>query len=156
MRIVCSIGLRSGTEIVRRVLAMASGNGLELVLLHVIDPGPRHDLAQISGPLRFGPRIGGPRHGQAIAAAEEAAGRMALDEAATAARAAGFEATILLECGRAEQVIVEVAREVEASLVAIRARDYAEGHPFIGPASVGHVARFVVDHAPCDVLILRT
>jgi nucleotide-binding universal stress UspA family protein len=25
-----------------------------------------------------------------------------------------------------------------------------------GPASIGHVARFIIDHAPCDVLVLRS
>ena len=158
MRIVCSVGLRAGPELVRRILAVmmaATQPEPELVLVRVIDTGPRKDLEQISGPLRFGPRGGDPRRGAAIDAAEEAAGRASLDEALAEARAAGVAAVARLERGKPEQVIVAVAREVQASLVAIRARDHVEGHPFIGPASVGHVARFVLDHAPCDVLLLR-
>jgi len=154
MRIVCAVGLRGGAELMRRVLAVAAGAQPELVLLHVIPTGPREDLAHITGPLRPGPR-GEPRHARDISAAEEAAGRAALAEAAAEAQAASVPATLRLERGRPEQVAVAVAREVRAGLVAIRARDHAEGHPFIGPGSVGHVARFVLDHAPCDVLLLR-
>lgn len=156
MRIVCSVGLRAGPELVRRILAVTAGAQPELVLVRVIDTGPRKDLEQIAGPLRIGPRGVDPRRGAAIDAAEEAAGRASLDEALAEARAAGVAAVARLERDKPEQVIVAVAREAQASLVAIRARENAEGHPFIGPASVGHVARFVLDHAPCDVLLLRS
>lgn len=155
MRIVCAIGLRAGPDLVRRVLAVTAGAQPELILVYVIDVSPRKGMAQMSGPLRFGPRGDDPRHGAAITAAEEAAGSAALDEALTAARAARVSAEVRLERGKPEQIIVAVAHEAQASLVAIRARENAEGHPFIGPASVGHVARFVLDHAPCDVLLLR-
>jgi hypothetical protein len=30
-----------------------------------------------------------------------------------------------------------------------------DGKPAIDPKSVGHVARFVLDHAPCPVLLSR-
>jgi nucleotide-binding universal stress UspA family protein len=156
MRIVCSVGLRAGPELLRRIFAVTAAAQPELVLVRVIDMGPRKDLEQISGPLHFGPRRVDHRRDAAIDAAEEAAGRVSLDEALEEARAAGVPAVARLERGKPEQVIVAVAREVQASLVAIRARDHAEGHPFVGPASVGHVARFVLDHAPCDVLLLRT
>ncbi|GAC1656538.1 MAG: hypothetical protein NVS4B12_29030 [Ktedonobacteraceae bacterium] len=35
-------------------------------------------------------------------------------------------------------------------------RSPQSGGPIIGPKSVGHIARFVVDHAPCPVLLVRT
>jgi len=57
--------------------------------------------------------------------------------------------------GRAEQVIVAVAQEVNAELVTIRARERLEGHSLNDPASVGQTARFVVDPARCDVLLVR-
>ncbi len=155
MRIVCSIGPRMGAALVRHALTVTSGAQPELILLHVIDTGPRKDLAQLSGPLRFGPRPPAPRHSAAIDAAEEAAGRASLDEALAEAQAAGVSATARVERGKPEQVIVAVARETRAALVALSAREHTEGRPFAGPASVGHVARFVLDHAPCDVLLLR-
>lgn len=156
MRIVCSVGLRAAPDLVRRVLALTAGARPELVLLHVVDMGPRRDLDQLAGPLRFGPRGRDARRGAAIDAAEEAAGQASLDEALAEALAAGVPAEARLERGKPEQVIVAAAREVQAALVALRARDNVEGHPFVGPGSVGHVARFVLDHAPCDVLLLRT
>jgi nucleotide-binding universal stress UspA family protein len=64
-------------------------------------------------------------------------------------------AEALLLAGRPEQEIVRLAREWPASLIALCARR-ADGpaHP-PGPHSVGHVARFVLDHAPCPVLLVR-
>lgn len=155
MQIVCSVGLRAAPDFVRRVLAVTAAARPELVLLHVIDSGPRRDLEHLAGPLRFGPRGRDAQRGAAIDAAEEAAGHASLDEALAEARVAGVAAEARLERGRPEQVIVAVAQEAQASLVVLRARDNVEGHPFVGPASVGHVARFVLDHAPCDVLLLR-
>ncbi|MFN8474839.1 MAG: universal stress protein [Anaerolineae bacterium] len=64
-------------------------------------------------------------------------------------------ATTLVERGKPEQVIVRVAQEGGVALIAIRAREGTAGHPRLGPASVGHTTRFVLDHAPCDVLLLR-
>jgi nucleotide-binding universal stress UspA family protein len=57
--------------------------------------------------------------------------------------------------GRPEWEIVETAAGWRADLVGLCARSRYDGFEMIGPASVGHVARFVVDHAPCPVLLLR-
>jgi nucleotide-binding universal stress UspA family protein len=57
--------------------------------------------------------------------------------------------------GKPEQVIVQVAQEQRCGLIAIQASEGAAGRPQLGPRSVGHTARFVLDHAPCDVLLLR-
>jgi nucleotide-binding universal stress UspA family protein len=153
MRVLCAIGRRGGAELVRRTLMLAGANP-DVVLLHVVDPGPRRDLEQLTGPLRRGP-MGGPAHTRAMEAAEDAAGRDALAEALVEAQQAGVSAATRFERGRAEQVIVAVAQEVNAELVAIRARERPEDHPLHGPLSVGHAARFVVDHAPCIVLLVR-
>lgn len=48
-----------------------------------------------------------------------------------------------------------IADTAAVALICISAREGSEGHPHIGPASVGHTARFVLDNAPCDVLLLR-
>jgi nucleotide-binding universal stress UspA family protein len=122
MRIVCSVGRRAVPELVRRILALTAGAQPELVLVHVIDTGPRKDLAHLTGPLRLGPRADDPRHGAAMDAAEEAAGRAALDEAVAEALAAGVVAEARLERGQPQQVLVAVARELRATLVVLRAR----------------------------------
>jgi nucleotide-binding universal stress UspA family protein len=78
-----------------------------------------------------------------------------LAEAEAVARDAGAPATTRLERGKPEQVMVALAREAAARLIVIRARDWVERHPVLGPSSVGHTARFVLDHAPCEVLLVR-
>ena len=57
--------------------------------------------------------------------------------------------------GRPEREIVNIAAEWQADLVIICPRAEYGGKPAIGPRSVGHVARFVLDHAPCPVLLVR-
>ncbi len=41
------------------------------------------------------------------------------------------------------------------TLVGIMVRPFKLDEPSLGPKSVGHVARFVLDHAPCPVLLIR-
>jgi len=119
-----------------------------------VDTGPRHDLKHLIGGLRHGP-AGGPDRESKLSAAEESTGKASLAETQKVAEAAGFTARTSLFWGRPEEVILSAAKDEEVSLICISAREGAEGHPHIGPASVGHTARFVVDHAPCDVLLLR-
>jgi nucleotide-binding universal stress UspA family protein len=149
MRILCAIGISRGSEIVRQV-ASITREGDELVLLHVIDTGPRHDLDRLRGPLHAHHE----RHGE-LDAAEEEAGKAALKEALTEAGRLGLAAVERLERGRPEQVIVSLAGELTAQLVVLHARESPQAHPRVGPPSVGHTARFVVDHSPTSVFMLR-
>lgn len=155
MGVLCAIGQRGGTELLRRLGAITVDSHPECLLLHVIDTGPRHELENF---------LHGPGHHRShrsqklepgLEAAEEAAGQAAIAEALAEAQRLGFKASTTIKRGKPERVIVEVAGEVEASLIVIWAREGAAGRPRLGPASVGHIARFVVDHAPCDVLLLR-
>ncbi len=57
--------------------------------------------------------------------------------------------------GRPELEIVNFAAEWHADLVVVSSRAAWREKREIGPKSVGHVARYVVDHAPCPVLLLR-
>jgi nucleotide-binding universal stress UspA family protein len=153
MVVICAVGRRGGIELVRRAASLM-GQPAELLLLHVIDTGPRHELEHLEGPLRHGPR-GGPARERELNEAEESGGQGALDEALAAAQAAGLRVTARLERGKPDQVIVRVGDEVGAALIVIAARDNPTQHPPRGPASVGHTARFVLDHARCDVLLVR-
>lgn len=152
MRVLCAIGQRSGPELVVRASAIVA-RGADWLLLHVTDIGPRAELERLAGPLRHAPP---PSPTEArLDQAEEAAGKAALDEAFEAAHQIGLKVETRAARGRPERVIVETALQVAASLIVIQAREGTVGHPLIGPASVGHVARFVLDHAPCDVLLIR-
>lgn len=153
MRLLCPVGQRDGALVVREALALLPG-AIELIVLHVIDERPLRDVGQRRGPLR---QISLERQ-RALGQAEESAGRATLTEAEAATHAAGAQVTSVetrLERGRPEQVIVAQARDLRADLVALRPREYPESFPRVGPPSVGHTARFVMDHAPCPVLLLR-
>ncbi len=168
MQILCAIGIRGGDELVRRA-AQRVDKDAEWLLLHVIDTGPRRVLDRL-GPAHRPPppphgapppprsESRGPRphgsHEDELNRAEESAGEAALKEAQEVARALGLRVATRLERGDPNRVIVQFAQQQEVDLIAIRARE-REGAPMEGPASVGHAARFVLDHAPCDVLLVR-
>lgn len=50
--------------------------------------------------------------------------------------------------GRVERLVVQTAAGADLLLVA------RDGHPRLGPGSLGPRTRFVVDHAPCDVVLV--
>ena len=155
MRIVCAVSPRGGAELVKRLVGILSGRG-DWLVLHVIDTGLRHDLTDyLSGPLHRRSVHTKPFHEADLKAADNVSGRAAIEEAMAAAAQAGISAEARIQEGNPGEIIVKVAREMAADLVVIRAREGATGHPMIGPASVGHTARFVIDHAPCDVILVR-
>ncbi|HET6436587.1 MAG TPA: universal stress protein [Anaeromyxobacter sp.] len=162
MNILCAVGIRGGGELVRRVLEV-TGPDHDLHLLHVTDAGPRHALEHL---------LHGPRHRpppppgrdpslptgpeRRITEAEERATAAILDEARREAERAGFRCHLHAASGRPEQLVVARAEELGCQLAVIRASEGGAGTPRLGPASVGHTARFVLDHAPCDVLLVRS
>lgn len=128
-----------------------------LVLLYVIDTRPTEELGYIARRLHMHPGV--PEEGAGrMAAADEHAGRTVLDEAERSCTALGYHRIERqVRTGRPEQEIVHLAQEprMGIGLVVIGSSYKGGPHPRTGPASVGHVARFVVDHSPCDVLLLR-
>jgi nucleotide-binding universal stress UspA family protein len=161
MRVLCAIGVRHGNELVQRTAARF-GTNIDVRLLHVIDVGPHRSLERLRGPLHHPPPPPPPphhppplsSHHYKIEEAELAGGQAALDEASRVAQALGVNAETQLERGEPEHVIVAAAGEWDADVIVVQARE-REGQPERGPASVGHIARFVLDHAPCDVMLLR-
>jgi nucleotide-binding universal stress UspA family protein len=160
MKVLCAIGMQGGPEIIQRVLDV-TGPKHELYLLHVIDSGPRltlEDYLHRPGAMRRPPPpppLPTPETQHPIDAAEQAAGMAAMEEARQEAERAGFQIKIESQKGRPEQVIVQMAQSWGCELIVIHASEGSHGRPTIGPESVGHTARFVLDHAPCDVLLLR-
>jgi len=172
MNILCAIGTRGGSELVRRVLEV-TGPAHELHLLHVIDVGPRHTLEHLLHGPRHRPPPPPPPRGppppqagvqppplpereRRISEAEESAASAALEEARLEAERAGVRFHLHSTSGRPEQLVVASAEQLACQLVVIRASEAGTGTPRLGPASVGHTARFVLDHAPCDVLLVRS
>ncbi|MEV6522498.1 universal stress protein [Longispora sp. NPDC051575] len=119
--------------------------GADITLLHVTDPGVAESLhGAFLGRLGRGGH--GTDPGDTVEAAVRAAERTLLDAAvARLGRPAHTAAT----SGRAERLVVEAC---EAADLLILARDGDHSRP--GPGSLGPATRFVVDHAPCRVLLL--
>jgi nucleotide-binding universal stress UspA family protein len=153
MMIVCAIGLRRGPQLLQRLTPLLK-NGEDLLLVHAIDTTPRQRWEQMPSPLRPGPHSR-PERDQQMNEAEKRLGESILAEARTEAQRLGWTAVVRLERGNPEQLLLQIAQEIEATLLVAFARELAEGHPIIGPRSVGHTARFVLDHSPCPVLLLR-
>ncbi len=61
----------------------------------------------------------------------------------------GREARTEARSGRVEQEVLAAAADTDVLLMA---RDGERAH--VGPHTLGHSARFVVDHAPCAVLLI--
>jgi nucleotide-binding universal stress UspA family protein len=119
-------------------------------LLYVTDSGPHHEIERKREWLQRPRHPSGPLQ-EKIQQAEVGAAQDILHEGLRYLP----QAETLSREGRPEQEIIECASEWHADLIVICSRSPAFGGPALGPKSVGHVARFVLDHAPCPVLLLR-
>jgi nucleotide-binding universal stress UspA family protein len=117
----------------------------EIVLLHVIDPTVTEGLHGAYAGL-FGRGGRGVDPGDAV----ESATRLAEAElfAAAAARL-GRDVTPESRRGRPEREAIAAVEDADLLVVA---RD--GDHTRLGPHSLGRETRFVVDHAPCRVLLI--
>ncbi|MBV9090089.1 MAG: universal stress protein [Mycobacteriaceae bacterium] len=116
----------------------------DVVLLHVTDP----DVADVAHGAYAGLLGRRPRRdpGGQVESLASAAAHNLLDEAAARL---GRRCTNVERTGRVEREVVGAAGGAE---LLILARDGELGH--LGPGSLGHATRFIVDHAPCPVLLV--
>jgi nucleotide-binding universal stress UspA family protein len=151
-RVLACVDGTAASQLLQSALPLL-GAGARWRVVHVIDTRGRVDL----GVLRGGVTGAGPLPAHLVAAIEDAGQERA--HRVLAAADAGFT-----EFGLASDVGVvrvgEPGREIcaaaagwPADLIVLRASRHGRVEP--GPRSVGHTARFVVDHAPCPVLLLR-
>jgi nucleotide-binding universal stress UspA family protein len=121
---------------------------------HIVDTRGRRDL----GFLRSGITGAGPlsrAQQQAIDTATAEHTHAVLDAAEASLRRRGVQLEPpQIRVGEPGREICAVARAIGASLVVLLASRRARAAS--GPGSVGHTARFVLDHAPCPVLLVRT
>lgn len=130
-----------------------------LTLVYVVDTRSAEELGYMAHRTPGRPGLT-PEHANMMQNAELQTAEAVLNEAGEQCMQAGFNAQNIkrvVRKGRPEQQIIELAREPEANIgLIVIGSAYKRGpHLTPGPASVGHVARFVVDHSPCDVLLLR-
>jgi nucleotide-binding universal stress UspA family protein len=150
MRVLCCLDGTNGEQVSKATGMLSATQPLTLGILYVIDTGPRKDIEQTRE--RFFRRPGPPRSREGeMEQAELASAQDVLSEGLRSIP----NAETFRRQGRPEREIVNLAAEWQADLVIICPRGEYGGKPTIGPKSVGHVARFVLDHAPCPVLLVR-
>lgn len=142
MRVVIWIAEDTWEGCVDRAGALLPSDA-EVTLLHVA-PSDVEELASHGGARLLGRHPPPPPGPPLRAIAEEEAS--ALLEAARVRLARPAE--VLARRGRIEREVLEVC--VDADLLVL-ARD---GEPRLEPKSVGPRTRFVLDHAPCQVLLV--
>ena len=151
MRVLCCLDGQNIEQINGAVSSFLSREDLILGLLYVVDSGPQGDMERQRGRLLRSRELARPRLEQMHQAEQEAAqtileeGKRYLNGAETLQRE-----------GRPEREIVNCAAEWRAGLLVICPRSPQDRNLELGPKSVGHVARFVLDHAPCPVLLVRS
>ncbi|WP_455381502.1 universal stress protein [Salinispira pacifica] len=165
MTVVVAIDRSNGKSLVARA-GKLFGTGSPYVLVHVIDTGPGGQLAML---LRSPPGLPGRsrRVPESHAKAADVVAESVLSEATNAADAAGVGAERVLLRGDPGREIVSFLSGKDAIVVV---GDRAAGspratspgrppslHPPVAeaPRPPGKTARFIIDHAPCDVAIVR-
>lgn len=139
------------------ILRSAAPQALEVRLIHVIDENMRVVLSRGLAPHRapwLRPPIGALDQRLAVADEEGAAALLAIWRERFAAAFPDASVSTVVARGRAERAVVEAAHELEADVLVVCARP-GPGPAAAGPSGVGHVARFVVDHSPAPVLLVR-
>jgi nucleotide-binding universal stress UspA family protein len=120
---------------------------------HIVDVRGRRDLGLLRGSIPGAGPLSRTQQ-QAIDAATAEHTRAILDAAEASLRRRGLPVEPpQIRVGEPGREICAVAAATEASLVVLFASRRARVPT--GPGSVGHTARFVLDHAPCPVLLVR-
>jgi nucleotide-binding universal stress UspA family protein len=150
MRILCCLDGTNAAQMSKATAMLSTSQPFTLGLLYVIDIRPRKDIEHTRERFLRRPHLPDPREKE-MRQADQASGEEILNEGL------GHFSTAepLQRQGRPEREIVNAAAEWQADLVVFGARAEYGRQPRIGPKSVGHTARFVLDHAPCPVLLVR-
>jgi nucleotide-binding universal stress UspA family protein len=140
------------------VRVVGAGAEVEVALLHVAEAGAR-ELAAYDPLLRRGPwplpKKAEIEQRLTEADDEGAAALLAAWHEKFALALPGTKITHEVAQGRPEEQIIAAAQRLNADAVILCARPRT-GLAEPGPRSVGHVARFVVDHSPVPVLLVRS
>jgi nucleotide-binding universal stress UspA family protein len=150
MRVLCCLDGTNVKQVSKATDMLSATEPPTWGILYVTDIGPRRDIEHTRERFLRPPGSLGPRDHE-MQQAEQAAAEDILNEGLRYLP----HGEKLQRKGRPEREIVNAAAEWHADLVIICPRAQYGGTPHIGPKSVGHVARFVIDHAPCPVLLVR-
>jgi len=150
MRVLCCLDGNNIEQLSNALSSLVKADERTIRLLYVTDSGPHEEMGRKREGLLRARRPSGPLS-ERMRQAEGVAAQDILQEGKHYFPAAE---TIHRE-GKPEREIVQCAAEWNADLIVICPRSPEYGGPTLGPKSVGHVARFVLDHAPCPVLLVR-
>jgi nucleotide-binding universal stress UspA family protein len=150
MRVLCCLDGTNIEQITRALSTLITANERTIGLLYVTDIGPHYEIERKREGLLRPRHPSGPLY-EKMRQAEVASAQEILHEGL---RYFPDTQTLSRE-GKPEREIIQCASEWNADLIVICPRSPATGKPAPGPKSVGHVARFVLDHAPCPVLLIR-
>jgi nucleotide-binding universal stress UspA family protein len=150
MRVLCCLDGTNIKQLHQAVSTMLRAGTLTMGLIYVIDSGPHGEIERQRERFLRGPKLPPQRRAQ-MQQAEVAAAQDILAEGGRYFPGA----ELIRGKGRTEREIVNAAAEWAAHLIVICSRSPQSEGPPLGPKSVGHVARFVLDHAPCPVLLVR-
>jgi nucleotide-binding universal stress UspA family protein len=150
MRILCCLDGTNTEQIRQAVSLLVTATDRTIGLLYVTDIGPHGEMERHRERFLRTPGLPSMRREQ-LRQAEEVSAQDILAEGERAFPGAEY----IQHTGRPEREIVNVATGWNADLILICPRSIYGDKPIIGPKSIGHVARFVLDHAPCPVLLVR-
>ena len=151
MRILCCLDGTNSEQLSNAVMLFAGDGSRTYGLLYVTDAEPRREIERTRE--RFLRRPTGPlgARQQQMHQAEQFSAQEILNEGLRFLPGA----ETIQRAGRPEREIVNCAAEWQADVIIILPRPNYGDRPGVGPKSVGHVARFVLDHAPCPVFLAR-
>jgi nucleotide-binding universal stress UspA family protein len=149
MRILCCLDGSNIEQIHSAVSSFLRTDQLTIALLYVTDSSPQEDIERQRSRFLRPQGLAGPQQ-EKMQQAQQFAATDILEEGQRYLPGA----ETLQRQGRPEREIVNCAAQWNTDLIIISPRSQYDAAE-IGPKSVGHVARFVVDHAPCLVLLLR-
>ena len=151
MRVLVLVDGLHTEELIDGLASIVRLDQAELLLVYVQGPGPRAGLNLVRH------RPGGsrlpPHRKRELVEAELVGGASALTEAEVRARALVATVKSLQLAGEPGRAVCDVAAGELVDLIVMRAG--GRDQPPVGPRSLGPTARFVTDHSPCPVLLLR-
>lgn len=151
MRVLCCLDGTNIEQINTALTWLVTTAERSIGLLYVTDSGPRGEMERKREGLLRPRHTSGPL-GDRMRQAEIVAAQHILQEGLRYYP----DAETLSREGRPERAIVLCAAEWNADLIVICSRSPQYGALPPGPKSVGHVAHFVLHHAPSPVLLIRS
>lgn len=143
-------GLHSA-ELLGALASLLALEQTDLDLVSVRGPAARARLDAVLH--RAGHHALPPQRARELDEAEREQSAAALAEAVALARPIAASVRTFEAAGEPGRAVCELAARESVDMVAIRAG--GPDLPRSGPPSLGPVARYVTDHAPCPVLLLR-